>query len=344
MKLENTYHLPRLLINNKEVGAEISGNVSFSSNNSVNKLSVSIKDPSIKESRLFNAKVEFYLNAGSEDSVPIFRGFIKEANHSEEKVSITAYDPRMLLQGTNSIQVNLTDEDNYDGYSLAGFLQDFITNSINVDEVLIGLDMLSDTSPIVTMNGERGVSSVYDMTVKKLKESIDSSDVEKPLTYFLDIIEGDNYSNISFIKEKPLTDAPVYNYSFTDGIMKLSNKRRAPTTIGVYEGGKFTYGNSPEGIKSMNVKLKKKDSASRAELRNEAIKQVILKYQETDEISAKVSKGFYVSLGSIVRLNIDKEGVVGNHRVSAKQIKFGDNIICTLSLNKKPIKISSYIN
>ena len=86
MKLENTYHLPRLLINNKEVSAEISGNVSFSSSNSVNKLSVSIKDPSIRKSKLFNAKVEFYLNAGSEDCTPIFRGFIKEANHSEDKV------------------------------------------------------------------------------------------------------------------------------------------------------------------------------------------------------------------------------------------------------------------
>ena len=57
MKLENTYNLPRLLINNKEVSAEISGNVSFSSSNSVNKLSVSIKDPSIRKSKLFNAKV-----------------------------------------------------------------------------------------------------------------------------------------------------------------------------------------------------------------------------------------------------------------------------------------------
>ena len=78
-------------------------------------------------------------------------------------------------------------------------------------------------------------------------------------------------------------------------------------------------------------------------MRNEAIKKVLLNYHEVDEINLTTTKGHYIDVGSIVYVDVDNEDIRGTQRVTAKRINFGKDITCSLSLNKKPIKVSDYI-
>ena len=75
---ENTYYKPRLLIGDKEVFGSMSGNISFSGNSQVNSCTCKITDPAFQNHRLYGKELKVYLNYGSDDGVPIFRGFIKE--------------------------------------------------------------------------------------------------------------------------------------------------------------------------------------------------------------------------------------------------------------------------
>ena len=54
------------------------------------------------ESKLYNEEVLVYMNHGSPDSVPFFRGFIRQINPTTKQLSITAYDPRTFLTGKES--------------------------------------------------------------------------------------------------------------------------------------------------------------------------------------------------------------------------------------------------
>jgi hypothetical protein len=194
------------------------------------------------------------------------------------------------------------------------------------------------------MSGERVPSPtpIYSIISRKLKNAIDSSDLEKPLTYFIDMIDDGVNSNITFVKEKQLSITPSLSLSFSDGIKSYKYKRRAPANFGVGGGATFTYGNSPQGSIGMAISGEFKD---KNEARQELIKKVLLEYRETDEITLECDKGHYIALGSIVGVKLAEEDIGGNHRVTAKSIKFSEESVgLSLSLNNKPIVLSEYIN
>ena len=339
---ENTYYKPRLVIGDKEVLKGMSGSVTFPGASQANSLKCTITDPDFQNSRLFDEEVKFYLNYGSDDGVPLFRGFIKTVTPNDEKTVIGAIDGRAFINSQNSKMVELTDDDNYDGFGLAAFLYDFIYNKININKTYIGLDVLKDTNPLISMSGVRNTPTpVYGIVTKELKEAIDNSDIEKPLTYFIDMIDDGNKSNITFVKEKQLTDKASLFLSFAEGIKKYQYSRRAPANFGIGGGSSFTYGNTPQGTVGMSVTGKFKD---KNEARVDLIKKVLLQYRETDEIKLDCTKGHYIALGSIVGLKLDKEDIDGNHRVTSKSIKFSDaGVNLSLQLNKKPLLLSEYI-
>ena len=71
---------------------------------------------------------------------------------------------------------------------------------------------------------------------------------------------------------------------------------------------------------------------------------VLKQEKDTQEINIDITRGFDISVGSIVRLNIDDLDIRGNHRVSTKNIMFSKgDMTCTLGLNRKPITMKSYI-
>jgi hypothetical protein len=197
---------------------------------------------------LYNKPVEFYLGESNEDSVPIFRGFVKRFTPSETKLTIEALDVRTFLTGNNAIKITSTDEKNYDGKTLGQFLYDIIKDKINVDKTIIDIDMLKDMDKPISMTGYRGVNDdAYKVISDKIANKMDDDDLENVLGYFVDVKEGPEHS------------------------------------------------------------------------------------------------GVVIALGSIVFLDVDDDDIYGNHRVVGKNISFGRRFRCRLKLNKKPIKLSNYI-
>ena len=339
---ENTYYKPRLVIGNQEISLGMSGSVSFPGNNQANTLKCTITDPDFQNTKLFNKEIKFYLNYGSDDGVPIFRGFIKTVSPNDKQTIISAIDGRTFINSQSSKMVELTDDENYDGYTLAAFLYDYINDKINTDRTYIGLDFLKDTNPSISMSSVRSAPTpIYQLIMTELKKAVDSSDVEKPLTYFIDMIDDGNKSNITFVKEKLLTDSPSLSLSFSNGIKSYKYNRRAPANFGIAGGASFTYGNAPQGSIGMNITGKFKD---KNEARQKIIKEVLLQHRETDEINLNCTKGHDIALGSIIEVVLDKEDIGGNHRVTSKSIKFSAGGVSTsLKLNKKPLLLSEYI-
>ena len=249
----------------------------------------------------------------------------------------------MLITGSNSRMIELTDDENYDGYSLASFLYAFIDDKVNTNAIYIGLDNLRDTNPVISMKGERTdqPTPVYQIVINKLKEAIDDADIEKPLTYFIDMIDDGKKNNITIVKEKQLTDSPSLYLSYSDGLVSYKYNRRVPATYAIGSGAKFQYSNETRGSVGMSITGDFKD---KNEARTQAIKEVLLNNRETDEINIESNKGHYISIGSIVRLKTDDTDIDGNHRLTSKKLSFNDGgVKLSLQLNKKPLLLSGYI-
>lgn len=339
MTQDNTYQQPSLFINQKEILSDISGTINFPGNNQLNTLSVNIKNPYLQNAALYNKPIELFLNNGSMDSVPIFRGFIKSFSPSDNQISLQAFDVRSVLEGKNGIKITLTDEKNYDGFSLAQFLFSIVEeNNLSY----LKMDMLQDTNPPIFITGERGDNiGVYSLLKNKIAEALDTTtDFLHPLQYFIDVYEDSNYSNITFVKDKLLASTPRYSFSHYDGLISYKFTRRLPANTVHYKGGVFKYTNRPEG--QINTTVEEKENP--AETRNLALQNILLERQQTDEIKITVNKAFDVALGDIIFLDIDEEDIGGNHRVQSKSITFGNTTNCNISLNKKPIKLSDYIS
>ena len=72
--------------------------------------------------------------------------------------------------------------------------------------------------------------------------------------------------------------------------------------------------------------------------------EILLKQEDNKDISMNVSKGHYINLGHIIRIDVPDSNIVGQYRVTSKNISFSNNsVTCQLKLNKKPIKVSDYI-
>ena len=89
----------------------------------------------------------------------------------DKDIKLTAYDGRTYIQGKEAQTISLTDKDNFDGYTVAQYLSSIIQDRVNLEGVTrIGLNMLNETTPPVTMKGVRANnSSPYDLALKQLK-------------------------------------------------------------------------------------------------------------------------------------------------------------------------------
>ena len=340
---QNIYCKPVLKINNVEVQHLDSVKFSDTGNNQLQKLSATITEPDFENSKLFNASVEFYLNYGSSDGCPIFRGFIKDFNPSGTKLTINALDVRTLISGQNAFPVVIDDAKNYDGQSVPAFLMDVI-DSMNHD--LLKTTTLNDIDKPVFMTNIRETGSAYDIAVREINKALDESDLFSPLSFEFDVVHLENHSSIKIIKQKLITSSPSQNFSYHDGIITCTYKDRVSPSFGITdtEDGSqvvFEYGNAPRGNVGINIKGQFK---SRGHAK-EALIPRVLHLQDTEkDISLQVSKGFYTNLGDIVKINVNDDNLNGQYRVTSKNISFAkQNVQCTLQLNKKPIIVSDYI-
>ena len=326
-------HQPKLYIDNKLIDYNISGSLNFQGNNQLNTLSVKISNTDLQFQSLFNKSVKFYLN--SDDSTPIFRGFVTQITPTDTHINIQARDVRTLINGKDGVQIDITDKINYDGYTLAQFLFKIITDE-NLD---IGLGFLKDSNPPINLKGVRGRSDVYKIILDKIKDVIDDSDINEPLRSFIDVYDDGNKSHIVIKKDLSIKSTPSYNFSFNDGVKSYNyNRRNIPNTV-FYEGGKQQFSNIPTGTSNIDIK----DTGDRAKNKQLAIRQLLLERQQKEEIFLHVTKCYDIALGTIIHLDVDEEDILGNHRVVGKKINFGSSMSCSLMLNKEQVKLSDYL-
>ena len=99
MTQDNTYQRPSLFIGNKEILADFSGSFSVNGNNQLNTLSVKIQNPELQNLAIHNKVVELFLNNGTHDSLPIFRGYVNNFVPDDRGISIQASDIRIKYTG-----------------------------------------------------------------------------------------------------------------------------------------------------------------------------------------------------------------------------------------------------
>jgi len=342
----NIFCKPRLLINEKEVA--FCNSATFqTSENSLQTLSASISEPDFENFNLFNQKVEFYLNYGSEDGVPLFRGYIKSFKASDGNISISAIDPRTVITGTDALPIIIDDKNNYDGVSIVQFLLDIIENEVNTDKTLISTDYLNEMDKPIYMTGVRSAQAPYDIVKGLVKTQRDDDNILTVYEYYFDIIHGGRDSSLVIRKTKELTGTPDFIYSYRDGIISMNYTDRAPPSFGVAKAEDGTtvradYGNAPRG--NIGIQVANKVYSSRAEAKEAALAEVLLKQSDDKEISINVSKGHYINIGHIVRIDVPDSNVSGQYRITSKNINFGGNSVsCSFSLNKKPITLTEYL-
>lgn len=335
----NIYSSPKLCIDGKTISSLKSASVNFAGAGKINSLDATFSDPDLSCHRLFNKKVELFLDDSS--AVAVFLGYIREMKPTDSGISITAYDPRTFLTGENSRPVVLTDKQNYDGFTIGQFLADYITTNLSDKLSLVGF---SDTTPPVSLKGVRstGIAPLAILT-DLISKAVDDDTPETPLSWFLDII-GDK---ILFVKEKVLTSIPSLRLSYSDGIQELSYNRRTPAVYGIVTGagsvsGDFQYGNAPLGLTGLT--LSDESLTSSAECSNRARLEVMRNYTNLDEMSVSASKGYYTGIGSIVHINVDDNIISGAHRLSSKRISYSENQLeLKLLFNRISPKISDYL-
>ena len=338
MTQDNTYQLPKLYIDDIPISADVSGTISFRGNSQLINANIFVSNTDIQFQSLFNKPIKLYLK--SNDSVPIFRGFIKNYIASESGVNITALDVRMVLSGNEGAKVNITDDDNFDGYTLGQFLFKYITDNINVTNTVIGLKFINDSNPRILLNNTRVVNqSIYSVVSELVDKGIDTTDVNHPLTFFLDVIDDGINSNIVIVKEKHINSIPSYTFSYTDGLEYVNFNRRLSANTVYYKGGAFQYSNRPQG----QVVTEITEKEDRAENKRAALEQVLLNQQQSNEITIGVNKCYDIGLGTIIRLDVEDEDIRGSHRVQSKTLSFGKSSKCVLQLNKAPPKLSDYL-
>ena len=344
--MSGTYGIPQLYVGGKEVTNFISVSVSEKGGSSINSLKVSIADPEMDENRLYNKEVIFYLNAGERDSIPYFRGFIRQVNPSTNNLSITALDPRTFLTGKESTPISITDDNNYDGYTLVQFIHDYVSTKININKTLIGLDMLNETDPSVILKGLRTDNQVpYGIITSKLPKA--TSDISNISTFAVKMIDDGTKSNIVIIQEPDLsTTIGPSSFSFYDGIASMSYKSR-PTTqfFNIITEGKKTIdykrGNMALGPFGEKLSGKFKDT-------EEAIQAAVIQSEVDDrqmtQVSLEITKHYYIGLGAVIRLNVDESELRTLHRVKSKTVSWSKSgYKCKIILNRADPIIKDYV-
>ena len=349
----NTYQQARLFIGDKEYTQFDNVGVKFPGASKINSLSATLNDSDSQGGRFLNKEIKFYLNNGTADGVPLFRGFIRQVLPTDKDIKITAYDGRTFIQGKEAQTISLTDSSNYDGYTVAQYLSEIIQDKVNLNNVTrIGLGMLNDVSPPVLMKGVRGENQApYSLAVKQIKGNIDKESINDGVvfSYNIDMVDDGVNSNIVITKDKSLDSTPSATFAYGDGITKYSHKfRTVPSyiTAKTKDGKTVSYqdGNLPTGLVGATVKGSYEDTASATEA---AFFENVKKSKSTTSISLDVSKGFDIALGSIVKVNVPEEELsLNNHRVVSKDISYGHNkgTTCKLKLNREPIILSDYIS
>ena len=125
-----------------------------------------------------------------------------------------------------------------------------------------------------------------------------------------------------------------------ESLQSIKYKKVFPTnTIYYNDGRELHYTSRPTGQVAKVIT----DVEDISEARKAGLEQILLDQQQNAEIDMNVTKCYDIGLGTLVFLDVPDDDVYGPHRVVGKKLTFGKRMTCSLKLNKKPIKVSDYI-
>jgi hypothetical protein len=348
----NTYSKPTITIGDKNIYDYSSFTISEPGNNQINTLKLSGLNRDLANASLVNQEVVVYLNEGSSDSAAAFRGFIKSISLKDKSLSIKAFDPRILISGKDAFPIIIDDNENFDGHTLVQMIHEYISTNINDTKVRIGLDMLQETDPKLLMRGFRTDLAVpYQIMQDSLKQALKDVDIENPIDYEMIMIDDGVKSNIVVQAKRLLTERAHVYYDLLDGVQTIKYKKAPLPNFALIKGekntqAKFQLGNMAGGPSGITVSgpYNNRDTAKLA-----GMIEVLKSQDELKDVSITVTKGYEVSIGSIINIYLnnntnDTHDLSSNHRVVSKTISWSKNgTKMTLRLNNKPLKLSSYI-
>jgi len=338
-----TYSTPKLFIGDNEIQNFKSVQFTDAGQNLATSLNVTISDPELRRYALANKQVLFFLNHGSKDTVPFFRGIIRQVNPTDTQLQFTAYDVRTLLTGKETLPLIMTDEQNYDGYTLGQFLHEYITENINVKETIIGLDLLNDTNPTVSLSNVReDGTNPLELVSKKLPKDSTTSDIRK---HRLTVIDDGEKSNLAFVKEQSINDVGV-SFTYSDGIKQLNvKKREGPNMLSTVVGKTkviYKHNNLDNGVRAGKIE-------GNFDYPDQATQQAFIEAtlgERDAEITLVATKGHYLNIGNVVNLTTpDYPEINGKHRIVSKQVTCSStNVSCNLQLSKERPLLSDYLS
>tara|TARA_R100000808_G_scaffold20146_1_gene43607 strand:- start:1195 stop:2238 length:1044 start_codon:yes stop_codon:yes gene_type:complete len=337
---QSIYCNPRLVIDNNDIPFEFSANIDIKGNNAISRATVKIESDKLNDMNFFGKETCIYLNQGSVDNVPIFRGFIQDVKPTDTSLALEILDPRCLLAGPNTPFVKSI---RYAGHTLAQFTYRWIDEVINKEKIRIGLDMLNETSPVQPFYGQDLLNveaKAYDIIKKGISLNRDD-DGDTQYKYEIVMIDDGTKSNIHFMKDKKLDRPAALTLSDRDGIIKRTYKKE-PTANYIMVGEvKYQIGNQPNGPRLLKNEYLPDVSAyedTPAEINDILITQLEVERKwNAKEIRITSNKGHYLNLGDLVFLDVEDSEIRGKHKVTSKKLNIGKGrMTVSLSLNKRP--------
>ena len=340
----NIYNNPRLFLGHKEIVDFSAISYKNSGKSNVSQPKIKITNPEMDVAALLGNEVKFFLNCGSTDTIPFFRGYIRQYTPSDKALSIDAHDVLSFLAGAESPPLIITDDVNYDGFTIGQMLHDFVETKVNITKTVVGLDMLNDSNPPISMTGYRNKSITPLKAVQSLiKKNVSNiGDIKNTRLIVRDDREK---SNICFVEEQDITSSGM-KFSFSDGIEKVSYKKRPSPNYYSLNADKnrvtYQHNTLPTGIHMGKLKgtFEYPDEA-----REEAFLDATMN-EDKREIKLTVNKGYYLEIGNVIELYTPEHPeLTGKHRVISKNISVTGGVMkCQLGLNKESPQISDYIS
>jgi hypothetical protein len=338
----NTFN-PTLHVGDTEITSWKSVSFKDGGKNQVTSISVSTNNPDLDNMALHGKEVTFYLNYGAQDTVPFFRGRIKQSTPTNKSFNFTAYDVRVFLTGKESLSLSITDDKNYDGYTLGQFLYEYIDNVVNNKETLIGLDMLNDTNPLVSLSNYRQDNvSPLKVIQDNVKQNRDSqTDIKNSR---LVVRDDGSKSNICFVEEQSI-DSSGIEFTYSDGINSINFKRRPLPNVFLSKSKNnsvvYRHNNLPTGLTTQQLK-------GEFDYPDQAVQESFYTAEynkDKYELSIDVSKGHYLDIGNVISIDVpDFDYLSGKHRIISKNINVSSSgVKCTFKLSKEGPSLNEYI-
>jgi len=300
--------------------------------------------------KLWNKEVTLYLNQN--DTVPLFRGWIKRTKPTFNTITIMAEDGLgYMVRGgeREKAKVVLDNFTNIDGLTVGTAIKKLLEISKLNNKVKT--DYIGDTSPKISSSSLyiRGEVGVMDAIQSLLQKAINTEgNIPRPNVAKL-IDDGINSQLVIELESDLDSDVIVHTFTEHDNIVKIDIvNRKIPTVITVIGkdgvSGRFTHDTALEAYDRNFLQATNDTLKSPAECRDFAMKLFEANLKLQYEYAIQVLEGAYLSENEVIRVQTDEPEYAGNYRVIGKMINFSPTgFSIGLSINKKPPTLAEYI-